>query len=183
MLLGSARQESRHIDERDDGNVEGIEEADEARSLDTGVDVEAASKLLGLVGDDANRAALEARHSDHNVLGIVGHDLCVCVNVRERLRERMRDSARCTAALCKTRTSKKSCSSTTELIMSRISYGTFESAGTSELSESSVRNLQWAIQESGAGMKRMHQGRQQTNLVSVVSRTGGWCVFESGKKS
>lgn len=39
LTLIRARQETRYIDERDDGDVEGIAEADPASCLDTGVDV------------------------------------------------------------------------------------------------------------------------------------------------
>ena len=67
-----AGQEAGHVLEGDQGDVERVAEAHEARGLDRGVDVEAAREHRGLVGHDADAAAGEAREAHHDVLGVVG---------------------------------------------------------------------------------------------------------------
>lgn len=67
VLLIDARQEARDVDERQERDVEGIAEADEARRLVRGVDVEAARHDLRLVRDDADDLAVEARVADDDV--------------------------------------------------------------------------------------------------------------------
>ena len=73
--LGSTRKEAGNVDKGNEGNIEGIAEANKATGLDGGVDVEAAGGDLGLVGDDADGAAVHARHADHDVLGVIWLDL------------------------------------------------------------------------------------------------------------
>ena len=70
LLLG-AGQKAGHVLEGEDGNVEGVAEAHEARALHRGVDVEHAGEERGLVGDDADGAAVHAREADHDVPGPV----------------------------------------------------------------------------------------------------------------
>jgi hypothetical protein len=50
--LISARQESGHIDEGQNRNVEGIQVANEARSFDGGIDVQAAGQIRRVIGND-----------------------------------------------------------------------------------------------------------------------------------
>ena len=75
VLLAGAGQESGHIHQRHQRNVEGVAEADEAGALAAGVGVEHAGKVLGLVGHDAHALAVEAGKADDEVLGIVGLNL------------------------------------------------------------------------------------------------------------
>ena len=58
-LLRRARQEARDVLERDERNVEAVAEADEARALERGADVQAAGEVGGLVGDDPDGPATE----------------------------------------------------------------------------------------------------------------------------
>ncbi len=53
-FLGSTRQESGHITHGDDRDLEGIAEPDEPGSFDAGIDVQATSQDLGLVGNHAD---------------------------------------------------------------------------------------------------------------------------------
>ena len=57
VLLVDAGQEARDVDEGDEGDVEGVAEAHEARRLLRGVDVEHAGQVRGLVRDDARPSA------------------------------------------------------------------------------------------------------------------------------
>jgi uncharacterized protein RhaS with RHS repeats len=75
ILLADTRQEARHVDQRQDRDVEGVAEAHEARRLLGGIDVEAAGQHHRLVGDDADGRAVEADEAAENVLGVVGLDL------------------------------------------------------------------------------------------------------------
>ena len=75
ILLLDPGQETRHIDQREQRNVEGIAEADEARGFVGGIDVERARQHVGLVGDDADRAALQAAEADHDVRREAGLNL------------------------------------------------------------------------------------------------------------
>ena len=56
----AARLEARRVDERDDRDVEVVAPRDETRRLARCLDVERARALLRLVGDDADRSAVEA---------------------------------------------------------------------------------------------------------------------------
>ena len=71
MFLRGARHEARHVDEGDDRDVEGVAEAHEARGLARGVDVQHAGQHLRLVGDEADRAAVDAAEAGDDVLGEV----------------------------------------------------------------------------------------------------------------
>ena len=53
-FLGSTRQESGHITQGDDRDLESIAESNEPCSFDTGIDVQTTSQDLGLVGNHAN---------------------------------------------------------------------------------------------------------------------------------
>lgn len=75
VLLRAPRQEAGHVDEGDDRNVEGVAEANEARRLGRGVDVEAARELLRLVGYHAHRRALHSAEASDDVLCEIGRDL------------------------------------------------------------------------------------------------------------
>ena len=66
-LLVGAGQEAGHVDEGQHRDVEGVAGAHEAGGLLGGVDVEAAGELHRLVGDDADRAALDAAEADEDV--------------------------------------------------------------------------------------------------------------------
>ena len=70
-FLRRARQEAGHILEGDEGNVEGIAEANEARRLDRRIDVEHAGQHLWLIGDDPDHASTQAREGDDHVLRVV----------------------------------------------------------------------------------------------------------------
>jgi len=71
VLLLRSRQETRHVDERDERDVEAIAEPHEARGLRRRVDIEAAREVARLIRDDADRAAFEAREAAHDVLRVV----------------------------------------------------------------------------------------------------------------
>ena len=75
VLLRSSGQETGHVDESDDGDVEGVEEADETGGLDGGVDVEHTRRDERLVADDADGFAVHAGETHDDVLGKVGLDL------------------------------------------------------------------------------------------------------------
>ena len=66
-LLRRAGQEAGHVDEGEHREVEGVAGAHEARGLLAGVDVEGAGELGRLVGDDADRAALDPAEADQDV--------------------------------------------------------------------------------------------------------------------
>src|SRR6185437_739539 len=70
VLLVGAGEEAGDVDERAEGDVEAVAEADEARGLDAGLDVEAPGEDLGLVRDDADRAACDAGEADDDVLRV-----------------------------------------------------------------------------------------------------------------
>ena len=75
-LLVDAGQEARHVDEGHQRNVEGVAEADEARALVGGIDVEAAGLLHRVVGDDADDDALRCGRSRRSgCLAKLGVDL------------------------------------------------------------------------------------------------------------
>ncbi len=75
VLLGRPREEARHVDEGQQRDVEGVAEADEARSLDRGVDVEAAGEDRGLVRHDADGPPVHPREPDDDVSRVVLLDL------------------------------------------------------------------------------------------------------------
>ena len=62
IFLGGAGQKARHIDERDDRNLETIAEAHEAGRLAAGITVEDAGENERLIGDDADvRPSMRAK--------------------------------------------------------------------------------------------------------------------------
>ena len=67
VFLVNTREESRDVDEGDQGDVEGIAEANEPGGFDACVDVKAAGEDSGLVGDDPNGATVHAGKADKNV--------------------------------------------------------------------------------------------------------------------
>lgn len=69
IFLGGAGQEAGHVDQRQDRDRKGVAEADETRGLARGVDVEAAGENHRLVGDDADRLALDADEAGDDVAG------------------------------------------------------------------------------------------------------------------
>ena len=60
MLLSRSRHAPWHIHQRDDWDVEGVAEADEARALARAVDIEDAGKVRRVVSDYADDAAVHA---------------------------------------------------------------------------------------------------------------------------
>src|ERR1035441_8326798 len=74
FLLG-AGQESRNILKRNEGNIEGVAEAHEARPLHRGVDIEASGEERGLIGHDAYALPAQSRETHHQVFGKVLVDL------------------------------------------------------------------------------------------------------------
>ena len=68
VFLRRTRQEARHVDERDDRNIEAVAEAHEARRLARRIAVEHAREHHRLVRDDADGAAFHAREAGHDVL-------------------------------------------------------------------------------------------------------------------
>ena len=75
MLLVLPGHEPRHVDERDDGDVERVTEADEPRALQRGVDVERAGVHPRLVADDADRTTVESPEPGDEVPGVPLGDL------------------------------------------------------------------------------------------------------------
>ncbi len=74
VFLAGAGEESGHVDEGHDGDVERVAEAHEAGALAGGVGVEHAGEHLGLVGHDADRTSVEAGEADDYVAGVVALD-------------------------------------------------------------------------------------------------------------
>ena len=74
-LLRRAGQEARHVDERDERDVERVAGADEPRRLHRGVDVEHAGERVRLVADDPDGVPAEPREAADDVLRVVGLEL------------------------------------------------------------------------------------------------------------
>jgi hypothetical protein len=70
MLLLGARQETGRIDQGHQRNVEGVAEADKTRALIRGVDIQHTGQVIGLVGDNAHRVAIQAAKANHQVAGV-----------------------------------------------------------------------------------------------------------------
>src|SRR5439155_9201530 len=68
VLLLRAGEESGHVDEGEERDVEAVAEPHEASGLDRRVDVERAREDLRLVPDDADGSALEAGEAHYDVL-------------------------------------------------------------------------------------------------------------------
>ena len=69
VLLRDARQEAGDVDQRHDRHVERVAEAQEARRLVRGVDVQGGGVDARLVGEQADGAAGQPGEADHDVLG------------------------------------------------------------------------------------------------------------------
>ena len=87
VLLVHTGQESGHIHEGHQRNVEGIAEAHETGSLHGGVDVQASGQLQRLVGHHSHSATLHATETHHDVLGEVGGGLEELVVVHHHLHQ------------------------------------------------------------------------------------------------
>ena len=98
VLLHGAGQKSGHVLERDERNVERVAEPHEPRAFDRRVDVERAGEHRRLVGDDADRPAVEPREADDDVprvvlvhlekVAIVGHRVNQIEHVVRLIRRR-----------------------------------------------------------------------------------------------
>mmetsp|Transcript_36681 Transcript_36681/g.98317 ORF Transcript_36681/g.98317 Transcript_36681/m.98317 type:complete len:315 (-) Transcript_36681:866-1810(-) len=75
VLLISARQKARDVDEGKDGDVERVGEAHETGRLHGRIDIEAASEVERVIGDDRHRAPLHPRKASDDIFGGVGHYL------------------------------------------------------------------------------------------------------------
>ena len=75
MFLVDTGQETRHVDERHQRDVEGIACPDEPRGLDRRIDVEGAGEDGRLLRDDPDAAPAESREPDDDVLRPAGLDL------------------------------------------------------------------------------------------------------------
>ena len=84
-FLGSSGQEAGNVGKGNNWDLEGIAEANKASSFDTGVDVEASSEDLGLVGNNANGLAFNFNEPSDHVLGKVRHDLVELIAVGNSL--------------------------------------------------------------------------------------------------
>jgi hypothetical protein len=70
-LLLAAGQVAGHVGDGQQRDVEGVAKADEPRGLVRGIDVQAAGHDHGLVGDDADGAAVEPGKSRQDIGGKV----------------------------------------------------------------------------------------------------------------
>ena len=68
VLLRRPGEETGHVDEGHERDVEGIAKADEPCRFDRGIDVQDAREDHRLLGDDADRSAVEPRESADDVL-------------------------------------------------------------------------------------------------------------------
>jgi hypothetical protein len=82
-----ADHEAGHVGEEQQRQAERVAQPDEVRGLVGRVDEEHAALLLGLVGDDADRPAVEAREADDELLGPARVDLEERLRVDERVDE------------------------------------------------------------------------------------------------
>jgi len=71
IFLRGAWHEARYVNEGDDGNVEGIAEANKAGSFDRRLDVQTAGKNERLVCYDTNWATFHTTKADDDVLGVI----------------------------------------------------------------------------------------------------------------
>src|SRR5437764_4869348 len=71
VFLASTGQKTGDILECNQRDVEAIAEADEARALHRRVDVEGPRQHRGLIGNNADRAAIHSRKSYDNVLRVM----------------------------------------------------------------------------------------------------------------
>mmetsp|Transcript_1669 Transcript_1669/g.3277 ORF Transcript_1669/g.3277 Transcript_1669/m.3277 type:complete len:416 (-) Transcript_1669:224-1471(-) len=75
VLLRGTGEEARHVYKGKDGDVEGVAKANEAASLHTCVNIEAACLVQGLVSNHTNGPTFHASKADNDVLCKVRHDL------------------------------------------------------------------------------------------------------------
>ena len=75
MLLVHTGQKARHILKGDQGDVERVAKADEARAFDGCLDVEDTSQHRWLVADHPNRMPTQPRKAHNEVLRVVAVDL------------------------------------------------------------------------------------------------------------
>src|SRR5699024_11785602 len=75
VFLIYAGQEPWHIDERDDGEIESIAESHKTSGLFRCCDIQGASQLRWLVGDDAYGATFDSAQTDDDIWGIAFLDL------------------------------------------------------------------------------------------------------------
>ena len=85
MLLADSGQEARHVDQRQQRNVEAVASADEASGLRRRVDVERAGEDGRLLCHDADAPATQAREPDDDVRCPTGLDLEEVAVVRDPL--------------------------------------------------------------------------------------------------
>src|SRR4051794_35007857 len=67
LLLADAGQEAGGVDEDDERHAEAVAQVDEPGALLRGLRVQAAAEVVRLVGDDADRRALDQGQADHEV--------------------------------------------------------------------------------------------------------------------
>ena len=68
MFLVHSRQESRHILNNEQGNIECVAETDEPRAFDAGVDIESPGKMGRLICDDTHGIPGKPGVSDNYIL-------------------------------------------------------------------------------------------------------------------
>src|SRR6185437_7511444 len=89
VFLLDAWQEARNVLKGDDGDVEAVAEADEARALIRRVDVEHASQHGRLLRDDADRTAIHAGEADDDVARPLRMNLEKAATVDHRLDDQL----------------------------------------------------------------------------------------------
>mmetsp|Transcript_31400 Transcript_31400/g.100205 ORF Transcript_31400/g.100205 Transcript_31400/m.100205 type:complete len:376 (-) Transcript_31400:367-1494(-) len=75
ILLCRPGEEAGDVHEGDERDVEGVAEPHEARRLLRRIDVQTASQMTWLIGDDAHGPAVEAREAHDDVPSVLWHDL------------------------------------------------------------------------------------------------------------
>ena len=70
VFLICSRQEARYINNVDEGNPEGIAEANEAGRLIGSIDIKTASHDTRLIGNDADRTSVQAGQTGNDIAGI-----------------------------------------------------------------------------------------------------------------
>jgi hypothetical protein len=84
VLLRDAGQEAGDVDEGEQRDVEGVAEPDEASALSEALMSRTPAMLVGLVGDDADRAPNDPAEADDDVHGVAGLDLQEVLRGRPR---------------------------------------------------------------------------------------------------
>ena len=80
-LLVGPWEEPWNISESDDGDLEGVTEADETRRLDARVDIEATGEDGRLVGNHSTDATFDLGEACDHILCVARHDLVEVVPV------------------------------------------------------------------------------------------------------